>query len=315
MTNSNILITGATGFLGKYVLKAFSNTEDCIHTIGRSNNQGNVNESHIYWGVITEVPKLKNILYKKVVHIAGKAHVVPKTEEEKKAFFDVNLEGTKCLLSSLEKNTNRPEQFIFISTIAVYGLSEGSNISEKKTPNPSTPYGESKLLAEQKVIEWCNKNNCKFLILRLPLIVGTDPPGNLGSMKKAIQKGIYPRIKNNFAKKSAVLAGDVAELITKEIVVSGIYNLTDKMHPSFSEIEDAFEKRVNTKIRIAIPISILQFLARLSDYFSKVFKINLPISKDKIDKITSTLTFDDTKAQKKLGWKPNPIIPFIEKKI
>ena len=54
--------------------------------------------------------------------------------------------------------------------------------------------GKSKIDAEAEVVSWCKKNDVEFLILRLPLISGPNPPGNLGALYKAIQKGYYFRI-------------------------------------------------------------------------------------------------------------------------
>jgi nucleoside-diphosphate-sugar epimerase len=261
------------------------------------------------------VPNINDLLYHKVVHISGKAHVIPKTKEEANDFFEVNLKGTKNLLTSLGRLSVRPLQIVFISTVAVYGLRKGYNISEKYNAAPNTPYGESKFLAEKEIIDWCENNNCTFLILRLPLIAGTNPPGNLGSMKQAISKSRYPRFKNNSARKSVVLASDVATLISKDIQVSGIYNLTDGIHPRFSEIENALEKRTGTKIKFIIPLWLARILGKLGDIFSKLTKSNFPISSNKVDKIMSSLTFNDSKARRELGWKPNSVIPFIENEL
>ena len=56
--------------------------------------------------------------YDVVFHAAGKAHSIPKTEAEKQAFFDVNLQGTKNLYAALEK-AGIPTAFIFVSSVAV----------------------------------------------------------------------------------------------------------------------------------------------------------------------------------------------------
>ena len=64
-----------------------------------------------------------------ILHAAGKAHVVPKTEEEKKLFFDINYQGTINICKALEKY-RLPKAFIFISIVAVYGLETGENITE-----------------------------------------------------------------------------------------------------------------------------------------------------------------------------------------
>ena len=65
-----------------------------------------------------------------VVHAAGKAHSVPRTKEEEREFFDVNFEGTKKLCDALIAAGIKPRGFVFISTVAVYGLDQGESINE-----------------------------------------------------------------------------------------------------------------------------------------------------------------------------------------
>ena len=76
-----------------------------------------------------------------------------------------------------------------------------------------TPYADSKIQAEELLREWGKLNNVNMLILRLPLLVGENPPGNLGSMIRAIKKGYYFRIGDGSARRSMVLAEDIAEVV------------------------------------------------------------------------------------------------------
>lgn len=297
-----ILLTGASGFLGKVL---YQKIDHSITTLGRTQLLG----SHIS----NDLQSIFTLPYfHTVIHNAGKAHMVPKTEEEKEDFYKVNFHGTENLLKSLTPNP--PKQFIFISTIAVYGLESGTLISENRTPNPNTPYGESKWLAEKAVKEWAEKNSVNYHILRLPLVVGSNPPGNLGAIKKAIQKRYYFKIKNNKAQKSMVLADDIAKLIINlPLDKSGIYNLTDGIHPAFNEVEASIEHRVASK-SFTMPLSIIKFIAIIGDFFSKL-NFPAPLNSPKLKKMTSTLTFDDSKARRELKWNPNPVLPFIKENL
>ena len=306
-----ILITGASGFLGTEVLSQIPSTT-LVTSIGRRNV--NNTQQHIQCNLSKEIPAIKG-QYDKVLHIAGKAHVVPKSDAAIEEFYETNLQGTIHLLKALDKLEQKPKQFIFISSVSVYGVEEGKAISENYATNPTTPYGKSKLEAEKEVVAWCERYDINYLILRLPLLVGANPPGNLGQIKRAIQKGRYPRILPNSAKKSMVLVKDVAKLLVSFDSGQGIYHLTDNYHPTFSEIERAIEYRVNRKIRISLPLSLLKKLAKLGDSFEYLFKKSLPISTVRLKKLTTTLTFDDTKAQRELQWQPQPVLPFIEKQL
>ena len=116
-----LLLTGATGFLGRNILPDLK-ANYMVQTLGRAE----LND--VRCDLSNDVPNFTES-YDVVLHAAGKAHVVPKTDEERKAFYKVNLEGTKNLCAGLEK-VSLPESFVFISTVAVYGLDMGESISE-----------------------------------------------------------------------------------------------------------------------------------------------------------------------------------------
>jgi len=141
-------------------------------------------------------------------------------------------------------------------------------------------------------------------ILRLPLLVGENPPGNLGSMIKAIEKGYYFNIGGGKSKKSMVLANDVAAFIPKVASIGGIYNLTDGYHPNFYELSTLICKNRNKKI----PLNIPSIIANLLGYIGDVIGKSMPLNTVKLKKITTDLTFDDSKAREIAGWNPNPVL-------
>jgi nucleoside-diphosphate-sugar epimerase len=239
-----------------------------------------------------------------IVHAAGKAHTIPANDQEAAEFRKVNLDGTKNLLSGIEKSGFFPETFVFISTVAVYGLETGDSISEESPLKGETPYARSKIAAEQVVTDWCTERGVKYVILRLPLVAGTDAPGNLGQIRKAIAGGYYVRIKGNKARKSVVLAEDVARLLPDLSGKQGIYNLTDGIHPFFSEIEAALSREAGKAVRFSMPFFILQWAARAGDWLPF-----FPVNSLKLKKMTSSLTFSDEKARRELGWSPRAAFP------
>jgi len=104
--------------------------------------------------------------------------------------------------------------------------------------NGYSPYAISKIKAEEFLKEWGEKWGVQILILRLPLVAGINPPGNLGRMIKAIHKGTYFSIGGGQAKKSMVLAEDIAQLLKDLPVKRGMYNLTDVTQPSLRQLEE-----------------------------------------------------------------------------
>ena len=291
-----ILITGASGFLGKSILNFFSSKEISILSLGRNS----LND--IKCDLSSEIPNLNFTEIELVIHAAGKAHKIPKTKIEVSQFFEVNMKGTQNLLISLEQLSQFPKYFVFISTVAVYGLDSGMKIGENTPLLAIDPYGLSKIQAEKLVIEWCKQHNVKSTILRLPLLVGKNPPGNLGAMINAIRKGYYFNIDNGKAKKSMVLTEDVAKFIPIIAPIGGIYNLTDGVHPSFYQASSAVAKN-----RIAnLPLPIAKIVAKFGDLLGN----KAPLNSLKLKKITSDLTFDESKARK-MGWNPQPVLEYL----
>lgn len=293
-----ILLTGGSGFLGRIVCEAMSASGFEVKTLGRSL------ENDIRCDLSNTVPTMEDE-FDIVVHNAGKAHVVPKTERQIKEFHEVNVQGTRNLLKSLE--SKRPRSIVFISSIAVYGLTSGTAISEDHPLLAKDPYGKSKIDAERIIGAWCEQRSVLFCALRLPLLAGPNPPGNLGAMIRGIQSRKYMGINGSVARKSIVLAGDVASIIPTAAGTGGIFNLTDGYHPSFRELENVVAKQLNVRTPFNLPLWLARVIGYAGDALDKFMPGRAPVTSRTIEKITSTLTFDDTKARTELGWKPHAV--------
>jgi nucleoside-diphosphate-sugar epimerase len=289
-----ILLTGSSGFLGKHIYLQQSVKVEIV-TLGRSGCSVNCN-------LVSEIPSLP--LVDVVLHVAGKAHFVPLTTKDKNIFFEVNVKGTSNLLKGLEHLVKLPKSFVFISSVAVYGIETGININEQTPLAAKDTYGLSKIQAEQIVLDWCKKHNVICTILRLPLLAGQNPPGNLGAMIKGIQKGYYFNIAAGKAKKSMVLAEDVARSILKVAEIGGIYNLTDGYHPSFAELSNHISIQLSKGKAMNMPMWLARIIAKFGDLLGS----KAPLNTNKLKKITSDLTFDDTKAREAFGWYPTPVL-------
>lgn len=292
----NILLTGATGFLGKSIQVELSR-ENSFFSLSRTLGD-------YKFTLESEIPNF-NQSFDLVIHAAGKAHSIPKTQEEKKQFYDVNVLGTQNLLKGLEAS-GVPQEFVFISSVSVYGLETGVKINEKHKLEAKDAYGLSKIEAEVMVQEWCTQHHVICTILRLPLLVGENPPGNLGAMIKAIEKGYYFNIGGGKARKSMVLAEDVAAFIPKISNIGGTYNLTDGYHPSFFELSCVIAKQLGKSIPMNMPL----FVAKGIGFIGDLVGSKAPINSLKIKKITSDLTFDDSKARL-VGWKPRRVLDWF----
>jgi len=291
MQNNSLLLTGASGFLG-------INAMPLVSTRYKVRTMGLIKDDNYHVNLSKKIPELKerNTV---VLHAAGKAHSVPRTEAEEKAFFDVNLQGTKNLCAALEK-VGVPDSFIFISTVAVYGLEYGELITENHPLNGNTPYALSKIQAEEFLTDWSYKHGVKLSIIRPSLIAGPNPPGNLGAMINGIKTGKYLSISGGKARKSVLMVQDIANLVPLLAEKGGTYNVCDSEQPSFRDLEKLIALQLGKSQPLSIPYSFAKLLARIGDLLGNRAPINTP----KLDKITRSLTFSNEKARKELGWEP-----------
>lgn len=288
---NGVLLTGGNGFLGTIIQQQFSQ----VVTLGISKN-------NVVCDLSKEIPQFIQY-FETVIHAAGKAHFLPKTKRDEQSFFDVNVRGTENLLKGLDKLPSLPKSFVFISSVAVYGAESGNYISESHPLNATDAYGLSKLRAECLVQQWCDQNKIICTILRLPLVVAENPPGNLRRMINGVKRGYYFNIAGGKVKRSMVLALDVATFIFKASKVGGVFNLTDGYHPTFAELSALIAKQSKKKNVLNISYRLAKILAHFGD-------INhwFPINSKMLRKLTSNLIFDDKKARRLLGWNPKNVL-------
>ena len=286
-----LLFTGASGFLGYNIRPLLEKSYD-VHTIGLTD------DDDIKINMAKEVPPI-NTHYDVVLHAAGKAHTVPKTEAEKQVFFDVNYQGTVNLCKALE-NAGIPKALIFISTVAVYGCEFGELITEEHLLEGDSPYAKSKIMAEQYLTKWCKEHRVVLGILRPSLLAGRRAPGNLGAMVDGIKKGFYLNIAGGKVRKSILMAEDIAHLLPLLEEKGGVYNVCDTNQPTFGEISASVAKQLGKHKPISIPYWMAWCMAKVGDLFGS----KAPINSYKLEKMTKSLTFSNEKARKELGWEP-----------
>lgn len=290
-----LLFTGASGFLGYNIRPILEKSYD-VHTIGLTD------DDDIKFNLAKEVPPI-NTHYDVVLHAAGKAHTVPKTEAEKQVFYDVNYQGTVNLCKALEK-AGIPKAFVFISTVAVYGCEFGELIDEYHPLKGDSPYAKSKIMAEEYLTKWCLDHQVRLGILRPSLLAGKNAPGNLGAMVKGIKKGYYMNIAGGKVVKSILMAEDIARLVPLLEEKGGVYNVCDTRQPSFGEISMSVAKQLGKGKPLDIPYWLAWCLAKVGDLLGS----KAPINSYKLEKMTMSLTFSNEKAMHELGWEPLDVL-------
>lgn len=289
-----LLFTGGTGFLGKNIRPILEKSYE-VTTCGISQ------DDQIKVNLAKDVPMLDK-RYDVVLHACGKAHIVPKTEEERKSFYDINYNGTVHLCKALEK-VGVPKALVFISTMSVYGSVRG-NMSTEETPLcGDTPYADSKIQAERYLTEWSKINNVILGILRPSLLAGRDAPGNLGAMVKGIRTGMYFSVAGGKARKSVLMVDDIARLVPLIAEKGGVYNVCDDHNPSFGELEATIAKQLGKSKPINIPYWIAKCMAIVGDLFPF-----MPINSSRLEKIVTSDTWSNEKAKRELGWQPMDVL-------
>ena len=277
-----VIVTGATGFIGKEIVSELSDGNFEIYQIGNSNVNSQSPRAEFFKIDITDfedVCRLKKIKeVDAVVHSAGLAHQFGNIEKEK--FQKTNVEGTKNILELAA--TLKVKHFVLISSTAVYGTKKKTSkdfkvIDESAACRPQTFYAESKLEAEQTAIEICEQKNIDLTIFRLSPVIGEGNTGNVARMVEAIDKKRFIWIGSGENYKSLIYKKDVAkacrEILIKKRNGTEIFNLAAEpilMSDFVTGAEMSLKKRIP---KISISPQLLEKFFLINEKTLKIKKI------------------------------------------
>jgi nucleoside-diphosphate-sugar epimerase/glycosyltransferase involved in cell wall biosynthesis len=300
------LVTGASGFIGNEVARLLRERGYLTVALGRSP----VKEYRTLQADLTRgLVDLRNESFRHVYHVAGLAHVEPRANDPR--FRIVNVEGTRNLLRSLEQCRELPRSFLLVSTVAVYGIEEGTLLDETTERRAADPYGLSKRQAEELVQEWGERHGVLTSIVRLPLVTGAGARGNLRKMAMAMSAGRYLGVGTSAARRSIVRVTDVAEILPKVAATGGVFHLTDGFHPSLAELEGTLATALGRLPPAHMPMPLARSVAWVGDAVETFTRRGMPFNRRTLTKMSSTLTFSDEKAKRELGWKPTNALAFV----
>ena len=307
--SSHCLVTGGSGFIGRYLVKSLLELGNTVTVLDRVESK--LTET-ILSDINNENLKIGDHYIDTVYHLAGLAHRTALTPAESEAFFRVNKGGTCNLLHALETTVGLPEKVVMISTVAVYDLEHGEDIAENAPKQTTNPYGVSKIRAEEYLNLWALRFGVKATIIRLPLVLGVDAPGNFGAMVSGIRKHRYFGIGSGTARRSMVLAEDVCKALPFAAEIGGTYNVTDGYHPSFRELEGAISAALGIREPLKLPFHLAWGVAKICDLGTRFTGIRLPFNSNIMSKMTNTLTFNDRSARLAFNWRPRPVLEHIK---
>ena len=277
----NILLTGSSGFVGSNFQKYFSNKT--IRFFLREDEA---------------------ILLDKrvVVHLAGKAHDLNNTVASQE-YYKVNYELTKKVYDDFL--ASKAKVFITLSSVKAVADEVIGSLCEQISAQPSTAFGKSKLLAEQHIFLKQIPDGKRVYVLRPCMIHGPGNKGNLNLLYKLVSKNI-PWPLGAFDNKRSFCSIDnlmfiFKELIEREDIPSGIYNVADDEPLSTNELIGLIAQSQNRKPKIwNFSKKFIEGVASIGD------KLRLPLNSERLQKLTSSYVVSNAKIKAAIG-KPLPV--------
>lgn len=276
-----IFLTGSSGFVGTSFRKHFDYTTIFSSKKGEENNIGSALS---------------------VIHLAGKAHDLKNTSRPDE-YYQVNTELTKKIFDAFL--SSNAKVFITLSSVKAVADEIAGKLTEEYHPNPKTHYGKSKFLAEEYILSKEIPVGKRVYVLRPCMIHGPGNKGNLNLLYKLVSKGV-PWPLGTFNNKRSFCSIDnllfiIKELIERDDIPSGIYNVADNEPLSTNELINLIAHSQNRKPKVwNISKSIIVCLARLGD------KLHLPLNSERLKKLTDSFEVSNMKIVSALG-KPLPI--------
>ncbi|VWX29107.1 NAD-dependent epimerase/dehydratase family protein [Moraxellaceae bacterium 17A] len=286
-----ILVTGASGFVGRYLLNEIAQSHEVIAYVRKKSNLLPSSVQQIVGNNFFDIaiPKDTDV----IVHLAGIAHNKNKSVEE---FKKINVDGTLELAhKALQANVKR---FIFMSSIGVNGNStDGKAFTEQDTPNPINDYTISKYQAEVALEELFKDTKTDLVIIRPPLIYAHDAPGNFSKLLMLIKLGQFLPFGCTQNQRSFISIENLISFITACIYHDTKINETfliadDEVISTKQLIQCVSSGMGKSMILLPVPTELLSILADVTG------KVGI------FEQLYGNLQIDNRKAKKFFNWHP-----------
>ena len=283
-----ISITGCSGFVGQNLKSFFEQNQIIVQSITRQVDE----ETFLF------------LLNKSIalIHLAGKAHDLKNTSFPDE-YYEVNTKLTQKVFDAFL--TSDAKVFITLSSVKSVADEVQGELMEGHIATPITHYGKSKLLAEQYILSKDIPEAKRVYILRPCMIHGPGNKGNLNLLYKLVSKGI-PWPLGAFENQRSFCSIDnlmfiFKELIEREDIPSGIYNVADDAPLSTNEVISILAASQNRKTRIwNISKRLIEHAARIGNVFK------LPLNEERLQKLTDSYVVSNQKIKTAIG-KPLPV--------
>lgn len=301
-----ILITGIHGFVGSNLVASLKQHHTLYGLDIISPIKEGVERTFSWKDLETEsIPEVDAI-----IHLAGKAHDT-KNQAKAQVYFDINTGLTQKIYDYFLQSS--AQKFIFFSSVkAAADTVPGDVLTEDIVPSPIGPYGESKIKAEEYILEneerrtkneECSKK--RVFILRPCMIHGPGNKGNLNLLYGVVSKGI-PWPLGAFENKRTFTSIDnlcfvIEGMLTKELE-GGIYHMADDEALSTNELIKVMCEAMGRNARIwRINRGLVETMATIGTW------LHLPLNKERLRKLTENYVVSNTKIKKALGIEQMPV--------
>ena len=330
-----ILITGVHGFVGSNLVEALKK-EHTIYGLDIINPAKDGIEKTFSWDDLEEGVAFRPIAGAKdksskvqevippvdaIIHLAGKAHDV-RNKSASDVYFKVNTGLTQKMFDYFLAHDSIKKLIQFSTVKSAADRVEGEYLTEECIPTPVGPYGESKIAAENYIIEKFAPVALKrpfhnftdedavvdgkqVYIMRPCMIHGPGNKGNLNLLYGVVSKGIPWPLGAFENRRSFTSIGNLQEvikgLLTKD-VPSGIYHMGDDEALSTNELIEVICSALGKKAHIwRIPRGLMNGVARIGDV------LHLPLNSLRMQKLTENYVVSNAKIKAALGMKQMPV--------
>jgi UDP-glucose 4-epimerase len=243
-----------------------------------------------------------------IIHMAALLHIVNPPPDLQGKYERINVEGTATVVDAARQAGVR--RLVFFSTIAVYGPSAGSVLTEESHTHPDSFYAHTKLKAEGIVLAAKQKDGAPLgTVLRLGAVYGARIKGNYQRLLHAVARSRFLPIGRGENRRTLVYDRDVARaalLALEHPEAAGkIFNVSDGEFHTLNDIITAICQALGRKPpRLSLPTGPVRFAAAIVEDAAGLAGVSPPITRAAIDKYAEDVAVDSRRIQNVLGFKP-----------